>query len=100
MQLVTAALKKQLPPLYTTEHNKDPMVWCKFFYPDFAWSWYAIEFDGNDSFFGFVDGDEVELGYFSLSELQENRGKLGLPIERDLHFQPCRLSELRQRLGR
>ena len=60
----------------------------------------GIEFDGKDTFFGLVDGFEVELGYFTLSELQRNRGKLGLPIERDLYFTPCRLSELRAKLGR
>jgi Protein of unknown function (DUF2958) len=29
---------------------------------------------------------EPELGYVSLAELASVRGKLGLPIERDLHF--------------
>lgn len=100
MQLLTKALKKKLPPLYATEHEKDPLVICKFFFPDFAWTWYAIEFDGEDIFFGFVDGDFPELGYFSLSELLSTRGKLGLSIERDRHFKPCRLSELRKRIGR
>jgi hypothetical protein len=100
MQLLTKQLRRQLPPLYATENEKDPMVWVKYFYPDFSWTWWGIEFDGKDTFFGLVDGFEVELGYFTLSELQSNRGKLGLPIERDLYFQPCRLSELRAKLGR
>jgi hypothetical protein len=39
-------------------------------------------------------GFEKELGYFSLAELLTNRGKLGLEIERDLYFTPCRLSTL------
>ena len=95
MKLLTKALRKQLPPLYSTEGQKDPMVICKFFYPDFSWSWYAVEFDGEDLFFGFVDGDFPELGYFRLSELEANRGELGLPIERDLYFEPCRLSVIR-----
>jgi hypothetical protein len=30
---------------------------------------------------------EPELGYVSLLELATVRGKLGLPIERDLHFE-------------
>ena len=63
--------------------------------PDFSWTWYAIEFDGDDIFFGFVDGFAKELGSFRLSELLENRGTFGLEIERDLHFTPKRLSELR-----
>ena len=96
MKLLTDELRKQLPPLYTSENDDDPMVICKFFYPDFSWTWYAIEFDGVDDFWGMVAGDENELGYFRLSELQNNRGKLGCPIERDLYFKPKRLSEVRK----
>ena len=92
MKLLTQEILGKLPPLYSTESETDPMVICKFFYPDFSWTWYAIEFDGKDKFYGLVDGDENELGYFTLSELLSNKGKLGLPIERDRFFQPCRLS--------
>jgi hypothetical protein len=100
MQLLTKALLKQLPPLGATAEDPDPMVIGKFFYADFHWTWYAIEFDGKDIFFGFVDGDFPELGTFSLAELQACRGKLGLPLERDRFFKPCRLSVLRAKLGR
>lgn len=96
MELLTKELLAKLPPLYSQENESDPMVICKFFYPDFNWTWYAIEFDGKDLFFGLVDGDEEELGYFRLSELLSNRGKFGMPIERDLYFKPCRLSEIRK----
>ena len=47
-------------------------------------------------FFGLVSGLDVELGYFSLSELKSVRGKFGLPVERDLYFQPTRLSEVKK----
>lgn len=47
-------------------------------------------------FFGLVSGQEVELGYFALSELEQVRGPLGLPIERDLHFKPTTLRELKE----
>ncbi|MGZ3947268.1 MAG: DUF2958 domain-containing protein [Flavisolibacter sp.] len=96
MKLLTKELLKELPPLYSQENEKDPKVICKFFFPDFHWTWYAIEYDGNDTFFGYVAGDFPELGYFTLSELQANRGKLGLPIERDLYFRPTPLSEIRK----
>ncbi|MCC6457908.1 MAG: DUF2958 domain-containing protein [Caldilineaceae bacterium] len=95
MHLLTKALRQRLPPLGATDNQADPLVICKFFYPDFSWNWYAIEFDGHDLFFGFVNGDDPELGYFRLSELKANRGKLGLPIERDRYFTPCPLSLLR-----
>jgi len=94
MELLTKEVRGKLPPLYSQEEVEDPMVICKFFFPDFSWTWYAIEFDGTDQFYGLVDGDEKELGYFSLTELMGNRGKLGLPIERDRYFIPCRLSEI------
>ena len=94
MKLLTQEILGKLPPLHSTESETDPMVICKFFYPDFGWTWYAIEFDGKDTFYGLVDGDEKELGYFTLAELLANKGKLGLLIERDRFFQPCRLSEL------
>jgi hypothetical protein len=45
-------------------------------------------------FFGLVDGHEKELGYFLLSELEEVRGPMGLPIERDLYFKPKTLEEI------
>lgn len=95
-QLLPAWVLKGLPPLGATEGHADPICQVKFFYPDFSWSWYAIEFDGDDLFFGLVDGFERELGYFRLSELLENRGKLGLEIERDCHFRPTPLSKLKR----
>ena len=67
----------------------------KFFTPDSSWSWYGSEFDGEDIFFGLVIGFVAEFGYFSLSELESVRGPLGLPIERDEHFEPKSLKELR-----
>lgn len=48
-------------------------------------------------FFGLVLGLEIELGYFSLSELQSVRGALGLPVERELYFRPAPLSQVRKR---
>ena len=96
MKLLTKALRKKLPPLYSTEGDEDAVVQAKFFTPDSNWTWYVLEFDGEDIFFGLVNGFELELGYFSLSELKEARGPWGLPIERDLYFEPQTLRELMQ----
>ena len=100
MKLLTKALRKQLPPLYANADEPDPMVICKFFYPDFHWSWYPMEFDGEEIFFGYVDGDYPELGRFTLTELRQSCGMWGMSIERDRSFEPCRLSELRATLKR
>ena len=85
-----------MPPLYANEElGLDALVQVKYFTPDSNWTWYASEFDGEDILFGLVSGFEVELGYFSLSELESVRGPYGLPIERDLYFEPKTIRELR-----
>lgn len=92
--LLPKSVCEELPALGVTGEQEDPIVRVKFFYPDFSWTWYGIEFDGVDIFYGLVDGFEKELGTFRFSELLENRGKLGMEIERDLYFTPCQLSTL------
>ncbi len=97
MRLMTKEMRKKIPPLYSQEKVKDPIVHAKFFTPDSSWTWYVTEFDGKDTFFGYVDGICAEMGYFSLSELEEVRGPLGLRIERDLFWKPKPLSEVQSR---
>ena len=95
MKLLTKEILEKLPKLYSQEEKGlDAVAVVKFFTPDSNWTWYATEFDGEDLFFGLVDGFEKELGYFRLSELQSVKGALGLPIERDMYFKPKTLKEL------
>jgi len=94
-ELLTKEIRGKLPPLYANEElGLAALAQVKFFTPDSNWTWYASEFNGDDIFFGLVSGFEVELGYFSLSELDAVSGPLGLPIERDLHYHPKTLQEL------
>ncbi len=105
MKLMTKELEKKLPKLYTTERytdegdrNDDITVIAKFFTPDSNWTWYVIEGEqrGDDwLFFGYVEGLERELGYFTLSELESVRGPFGLKVERDRFWKPKKLCELR-----
>lgn len=89
-------IREQLPELYVNEElGLLAIAIVKFFTPDSNWTWYASEFDGEDTFFGLVDGFEKELGYFSLHELATLRGKLGLPVERDEYFDPETLENLK-----
>jgi hypothetical protein len=112
--LLPDALRDRMPPLYSKENERDPIVECKFFDPVGSWTWYATEGSPVDEdgyydtdkekvdyvFFGLVDGYEQELGYFSLSELKTAKegmqGLRALPIERDVWFEPKRLSEIRR----
>jgi hypothetical protein len=95
MNLLPKHIRKQLPKLYETAHvpAADKIALVKFFTPDSKWTWYVCEFDGEDTFFGFVIGFEAEWGYISLAELQSVRGPLGLPIERDAYWRPKPMRE-------
>lgn len=93
-QLLPKEVRDTLPNLGSTAEEENPIVRVKFFYPDFGWTWYGIEFDGEDIFYGLVHGFEKEFGTFRLSELMEKRGKLGLEVERDLYFQPTPVRSL------
>ncbi len=78
-RLLIKEIRDKLPELYSCEkEGLEAKALVKFFTPSGNWTWYASEFDGNDTFFGLVSGFEVELGYFSWSELEEARDALGL----------------------
>lgn len=97
MNLLPDEVRKRLPALYSQERVADPLAHVRFFTPDSNWTWYATEGSPQEDdflFFGYVIGFEREWGYFVLSELQGARGPLGLPIERDLYFQPKPMSEI------
>ena len=98
MQLLTKEVRKALPKLGSQDgKGLDAVAYAKFFDPCSGWTWYATEGqdEGSDYlFFGWVQGFENELGYFSLNELQSVVGPLGLGIERDLNFTPKTLREL------
>ena len=69
----------------------DPFPVVKLFTPDACATWLITEAypEGPDlRLFGLMDLGlgEPELGYAMLSEIEDARGKLGLPVERDLYF--------------
>ena len=68
----------------------DPAPVVKLFTPDAGATWLltGIDPDDHDHAFGLCDLGlgMSELGWISLQELATVRGRLGLPIERDLHF--------------
>lgn len=101
LKLMTKEIEKKLPPLYSQDGKGDKAVaYEKYFTPDSSFTWYVTEYCPNDKlFFGLVVGLETELGYFSLKELESVKGPLGLAIERDLHFVPSTLSEIKKNWG-
>ena len=96
-QLLTTKLVNDLPPLYNSEENpeKEAIAVVKFFSPYSQWTWYAVEFDGDDTFWGLVDGFEMEYGYFSYRELEAVTVFGGVPaVERDCGWSPRPVKEI------
>jgi len=100
MDLLPQELRKTLPSLYSQESSSAPIVHAKLFTPDAGWTWFITEGseeDGDWLLFGYVIGLEEEWGYFLLSEIASAQGPLGLPVERDLWFQPGPIDEVLRR---
>ena len=100
MMLLTKANRQALAPL----GSGSELATVKFFGSG-RWTWYASEFDGDDTFFGYVESglgsDCDEFGYFSLSELTAMRFRpFGLPVERDRYWSPRTFQEIRMKGAR
>ena len=89
-----------MPAIYANDGVPDPLVRVKLFDPTGSWTWYLTEFDGDQEAYGLVVGHETEYGYIDLAELAAFRGRFSLPIERDIHFTPIPLSQVRERIDR
>jgi hypothetical protein len=102
MKLMTKEIetkaKAQYPKGADLESQK---VVAKFFDPTSQWTWYLMNEDPEypDYLWGIVKGFEVEIGSFSLSELQHTKVRFGLGIERDLGFRPMPAKEVWEKLN-
>ncbi len=89
MKLLTKEILKHFQKQGDTSQMKPEniKIIAKFFNPQGSGTWYTTEYNPETKmFFGFVsiyNDYNDELGYFSLDELEQFRGKLGLGIERD-----------------
>lgn len=95
MKLLTA---KQLEKLISNHRAQDGTktfnAEVKLFNPTGIGTWYLSELDPDtNTAFGLCCLHEKEYGSVSLDELQEFRGRFGLPIERDRWFKPKTLEE-------
>jgi len=96
-KLMPVDIRERMPELYSTEDvdTEDKILAVKFFSPYSNWTWYGVEFDGEDTFFGYVEGFEKEWGNFSLSELAGAQLGNGIPaVERDMSFRPTKFEDL------
>ncbi len=89
----------RMPPLYTNENTKleDIMIHMHFFFG--GSDWYMAEYSQEDRiFFGYtiLNGDyqNSEWGYTLYDELRNIRIPPGFEIDRDLHWEPTKVSDI------
>ncbi len=89
---------ENLPKLYETEEEEDPIVYVKLFHPLGGATWLLTEYNPETKIaFGYAYITEGELGYISLEELEE-LNIAGLKVERDISWIPKKLSMAKQEL--
>ena len=97
MQLMTKAIEKKIPALYSGENIPlaEKVCYVKFFHPFCQMTWFATEFDPETGiFFGWVENGQMsEWGNFSLQEMKDLKVK-GLGMERDMYFSPKPMKEI------
>lgn len=102
---MTSLLTKELKEKAEAQWNPNASIEVKevvarFHNPASKWSWYLIEMDPEDEgyCFGIVEGFVVEMGYFTMQELEANCGHKLFGISRDEKFQPTNARELLAKL--
>lgn len=84
----------KLPGAGPDDTGDDPIARVKLFNPTGTGTWYISGYDPEERMaYGLAVIHEAELGYIGMEELVNFRGRFRLPIERDLHWTPRRLSE-------
>jgi hypothetical protein len=97
MKIITKEIEKAFKKQgYTGNKSaKDIRIVMKLFNPTGVGTWYLYEKIDDDTYMCFAElGDPMfaECGTVSMSELMAFRGRFGLGIERDMHFEPLSMT--------
>ena len=97
---MTKAIKKQAEKQYDLGSDMEQMVVAKYFNPTGNGTWYLMNMDEDEDYcWGIVDLFAIEMGSFSMRELQSIQLPLNMGIERDKYFEPIKASELWKELN-
>lgn len=99
--LIPDDLKARLPGLGASPYTQleSMTIHARFFLPGSNWSWYALEFDGSETFLMIVlNGSEAAIGQVTLEELaalhtRDSRGE-GIGVCLDSDFSPDTVGRL------
>lgn len=96
-QLLTQEIIDNLPPLYATEEEDNPLIVARFYNPIGRGEWHLMEGEIREEGFlcyGLADIFEKELSYWTMEDLEELSVSLGVFIQRDDSFKPCRYEDV------
>ena len=94
-RLLPRDIADKLPPLYATEgQGMKAIAQVKFFTPDSNWTWYAVEFDGEETFFGLIIGTNESWAISLLQSSSPLGARWGSPLNAICILRPCRLMTL------
>ena len=95
---MTKEIQKKAVKQFDQGSDMEQQVVAKFFDAMGSWKWFLMNMDGSDEDYcwGIVKGHEVEMGSFSLKELQSMSPR----IQRDLYFEPKKASEIWEQLNK
>ena len=98
---MTKEIKKQAEKQYPLGSDMEQKVVAKYFNPAGRGTWYLMNTEpGSDYAWGIVNLFEVEMGSFTISELERIRLPFGLGIERDILFEPMKAKDVWDKLNR
>ena len=100
MKLLTKKITEQAQEQYDKGSDMEQMVVAKYFDPMGSWRWFLMNMGQSEDYcWGIVDLFAIEMGSFSMRELQSIQLPLNMGIERDKYFEPVKASELWKELN-
>jgi hypothetical protein len=97
MKLLTKEILKTIPELGEQESlGEKAIVHVKYFLTGTCATWYATEYSQKEKlFFGWAEivPGCGEYGYFSITQLESIKNRLGLGVERDLYYEKITIGE-------
>ena len=94
---MTKEIQKKAEKQFDEGSDMEQMVVAKYFDAMGGWKWFLMNKKKDDSYcWGIVKGHAVEMGSFSIKELQSMSPR----IQRDLYFEPMKAKDVWEQLNK
>ena len=98
---MTKAIKEQAEKQYDLGSDMEQKVVAKYFNPAGKGTWYLMNTEPKSDYaWGIVNLFDIEMGSFTISELESIKLPFGLGIERDTLFEPMKAKDVWDKLNR